>query len=387
MHKSRQIALLERLVGVDVSEPWSYAPASLRNPASAYTCPQRFAEEMRVLFRERPQFAGLTGECANPGAYMTTTLGGVPLVVMRQEDGSLRAFVNACRHRGATLLEGSGTGGKRLIVCPYHGWTYDTAGTLQRRPASGHGFDDVAAAGCNLHTRAVAEKHGLIFLHPASSEPFEVDPLLHGAADEFAEYGLSDYVHIETRVNQWKVNWKLLLDTFTESYHIRWLHKDTIASLFLNDTLFDAFGPHSRTIGLRKTVVDQLQSKPKNEWELLPYGTTQYILVPNGLITYQLDHIEVWRVTPIDVGHVRVATSIFAPEPPKDERTHKRWIKNLDILLKVTETEDFPAMQKIQQNLASGALPEVVYGRIEPALVHMHQSINDILAAAARPAP
>ena len=297
MHKSRQIALLERLVGVDVSEPWSYAPASLRNPASAYTCPQRFAEEMRVLFRERPQFAGLSGECANPGAYMTATLGGVPLVIMRQEDGSLRAFVNACRHRGATLLEGSGAGGKRLIVCPYHGWTYDTAGTLMRRPASGHGFDDVATE-CNLHTRAVAEKHGLIFVHPTSNEPFEVDPLLHGAADEFAEYGLKDYVHIETRVNEWRVNWKLLLDTFTESYHIRWLHKDTIAPLFLNDTLFDAFGPHSRTIGLRKTVVEQLANKPKAEWELLPYGTTQYILVPNGLIVYQLDHIEMWRVTP-----------------------------------------------------------------------------------------
>lgn len=381
MRHSRQIELLERLVGVDVSEPWTYATASMRNPASAYTCPDRFAKEMRVLFRERPQFVGLSGECASPGSFMTAVVGGIPIAVMRQQDGTLAALVNVCRHRGATLLEGSGTGAKRLIVCPYHGWTYDTEGKLLKRPASGHGFDDVTV-NCDLHTRAVAEKHGLIFVHPTSSAPFEVDPLLHGMQDDLADYGLGAYVPIETRVNQWRMNWKLLLDTFTESYHIRWLHKDSIAPLFLNDTLFDTFGPHACAVGLRRTVVDQLTQKPKSDWQLLPYGTTQYFLVPNALIVYQLDHIEMWRFTPLDVGSVRVATSIFAPVTPPDERTQKRWTKNLDLLLKVTETEDFPAMEKIQANLASGALSEVFYGRIEPALAHMHTSINDMLAAA-----
>ena len=385
MRQSRQIELLQRLVGVDVGEPWTYAPVSMRNPASAYTCPERFGREMRVLFRDRPQFVGLSGECANPGSYMTAVVGGVPIAVMRQQDGSLRALVNACRHRGATLLEGSGSGGKRLIVCPYHGWTYASDGKLMKRPAAGNGFDDVTSS-CDLYTRAVSEKHGLIFVHPTSSAPFEIDPLLHGMQDELADYRLDGYVHIETRVNQWRMNWKLLLDTFTESYHIRWLHKDSIAPLFLNDTLFDAFGPHGRAVGLRRAVVDQLTQKPKSDWQLLPYGTTQYFLVPNTLIVYQLDHIELWRVTPLDVGNVRVATSIFAPVTPPDERTHKRWIKNLDLLLKVTETEDFPAMEKIHANLASGALPEVIYGRIEPALAHMHKSINDMLeSAGARP--
>jgi hypothetical protein len=86
-------------------------------------------------------------------------------------------------------------------------------------------------------------------------------------------------------------------------------------------------------------------------------------------------------VTPLDVASVQVATSIFAPESPKDEKALRYWTKNLDILLKVTETEDFPQMERIQKNLESGALPELVYGRIEPALVHMHKSINDALAA------
>ncbi|MCW5747068.1 MAG: aromatic ring-hydroxylating dioxygenase subunit alpha [Alphaproteobacteria bacterium] len=381
MRRERQIELLERLVGVDPDLPWSYAPASLRNPAAAYTDPRRFAEEMRVLFRERPQFVGLTGECAQPGAYLTATLGNVPIIVVRQADGSLRAMVNACRHRGATLLEGSGKGGMRRIVCPYHGWTYDTDGKLVQQPATGHGFDDVGMS-CDLHRRAVAEKHGLIFVHPSSAEPFDVDAQLYGAQDELADYGLADYVHVETRVNQWNMNWKMVLDTFTEAYHIRWLHKNTIAPHFLCDLIFDAYGPNPRTIGLRKSVIDQLRDKPKSEWTLLPYSTTQYFLVPGALLVYQLDHIELWRLTPLDVGRVRVATSIFAPEPPKDEKAQRYWTRNLDILLQVTEGEDFPQMERIQKNLESGALPEIVYGRIEPALVHMHRSINEALAAA-----
>ena len=380
MRVARQIELLDRLVGVDVSQPWNYAPASMRNPAAAYTDPERFARERRILFRERPQFVGLSGECARPGAFITADLGGIPIAVLRQEDGSLRAMVNACRHRGATLLEGRGTGGLRRIVCPYHGWTYGSDGTLLQRPGSAQGFDDVAA-GCNLHQRAVAEKYGLIFVHPTSTAPFEVDAVLCGAEQELADYGIADYVHVETRASAWNMNWKLFLDTFTESYHIRFLHKNTIAPYFLCDLIFDAYGPHPRSIGLRKEVVDQFKEKPRAEWRLLPYSTAQYFLVPNGLLVYQLDHIEVWRVTPVDVGRSELSTSIFAPTAPADEKARKYWSKNLDILLDVTGREDFPLMERIQKNLASGALPELVYGRIEPSLVHLHAAINAAIGA------
>lgn len=385
MRLERQRELLDRLAAAEGEGPWFYAPASMRNPASAYTDAQRFERERQILFRERPQFVGLTADCAQPGAWLTADLGGIPIVVLRQADGSLRAMVNACRHRGARLLEGSGAGGLRRIVCPYHGWTFETDGRLAHRPAVGCGFDDIAGD-CDLHARAVAEKYGMIFVHPGAATPFEVDSVLCGAERELADFGLESYVHIETRSNSWKMNWKLVLDTFTESYHIRFLHRNSIAPLFLNDVLFDPFGPHPRTIGLRKTIIEELRSKPRDQWQLLPFATTQYILVPNGLVTYQLDHIEVWRVTPIDVDTVQVATGIYAAEAPRDDKARRYWTRNLDILLQVTETEDFPQMELIQKNLASGALPELIYGRLEPALIHMHASINAALAAGSGPA-
>jgi nitrite reductase/ring-hydroxylating ferredoxin subunit len=381
MRVERQIELLDRLVGVDISKPWNMAPASMRNPSKNYTDPDRFAREMRVLFRNRPQFFGLSGECATPGAYLTADLGGVPIAVIRQPDGTLKAFVNACTHRASTLLFGRGETRTPRIVCPYHGWTFGTDGKLVNRPGDGGGFDDVKI-NCDLHERAIAEKYGLIFVQPTGKEPVDIDAALAGAESEIVDYDLAKYVHVESRTNTWKMNWKLFLDTFTESYHIRWLHKNTIAPYFMCDLLFDSFGPHPRSIGLRKNVVDQFKDKPRDEWRLLPYSTTQYFLVPNGLLVYQIDHVELWRITPIDVGTTTVTTSIFAPELPATEKARNYWKKNLDIVLQVTETEDFPTMEANQRNMASGGIPEVIYGRIEPALVHLHTSINAALAAA-----
>jgi hypothetical protein len=75
-----------------------------------------------------------------------------------------------------------------------------------------------------------------------------------------------------------------------------------------------------------------------------------------------------------------VFTSIFAPQPPT-ESALRYWTKNLDLLLHVTGTEDFPTMERIYATLESGALPELVYGRIEPPLVHFHRALADVLTA------
>jgi len=357
-----------------------HAPQSRIQPASTYADPGRFADELRVLFRNGPTLLGLSCEMPEPGDYLSTVLDGIPIMAVRQADGSVRAMVNACRHRAAPLVtERAGNVG-RSIVCGYHGWTYDTGGTLLARPLSAGAFDDVTIT-CDLHRVAVAEQYGLIFVRAGSDEPIDVDATLGGAQDDLGSFRLDTYTHIETRTNEWAMNWKLVLDTFTESYHIRWLHKNTIAPAFNSDcVIYDGFGRNCLSVGLRANVLDEL-AKPEDEWSLLPYGTIQYFLVPNALVVHQLDHVELWRLEPLGVGRVRTHTSIFAPEPP-DERALRYWTKNLDLLLQVTGTEDFPTMERIQAALSSGAVPEVVYGRIEPPLIHFHRAVDEALAAA-----
>lgn len=376
----RQVELLERVAAAGAHLAGLHGEHSMVNPAAAYTDPARFALEQRVLFRDGPTLLGLSCELSAPGDYLATTVDGVPIVAVRQPDGSLRAMVNACRHRGAPLVtERAGHLG-RSVVCGYHGWTYGTDGSLRARPLSAGAFDDVAMS-CDLHQVAVAERYGLVFIRAGSTEPIDVDEVLGGAQDDLGAFGLDRYTHVETRAREWNMNWKLLLDTFTESYHIRWLHKATIAPLFNSDcVIYEPFGRNCVSIGLRADVLDEL-TKPKDEWSLLPYGTIQYLLVPNALVVHQLDHVELWRVEPLDVDRVRAVTSLFAPEPPT-ESARRHWRKNLDLLLDVTGTEDFPMMERIHATLRSGALPEVVYGRNEPPLVHFHTAVNELLAGA-----
>ncbi len=380
MRRERQIELLRKLTTLDPHEPWPLAERTMRNPASAYADPARFEAERTALFRRRPQMLCLSSELAAPGAYVTADLGGVPALVVRQADGSLKGFVNACRHRGAPVADGSGE--RPRIACPYHGWVYDLDGSLIARPYAEAGFDDAPKADCGLLPIFVAEGYGLVFAQAEGGERLTADSALCGAEGEIKDYGLESYVLTEAREHVWEVNWKLVLDTFAESYHIRALHKATIAPAYSSEvSLCNAFGPHPQMIGLLKTVFDEIK-KPEAEWNFLPHTTCQYIFMPSGLITYQRDHIELWRVTPLSAGRTRVRTSLYAPEAPATDKARAYWTKNLAALLSVTGTEDFPLMEKIQSNLASGAIPELIYGRNEPALIHLHTAINDALSQA-----
>jgi phenylpropionate dioxygenase-like ring-hydroxylating dioxygenase large terminal subunit len=379
MKHERQIELLRRLKGLDPMEAWPLAERTMRNPASHYVDPARFERERAVLFRRRPQLIALSCEVSAPGASLTADLGGLPIAVVRQADGSLKGFVNACRHRGAPVV-GSGEAPRPRLACPYHGWVYDLDGALLSRPYAEEAFAD--APRCGLKPVLVAEKHGLI-LAQAQGDALDVDVALHGAELEIAPYGLETYSLVEARENTFAFNWKLVLDTFCESYHIRSLHRNSIAATYLSEvSICDAFGPHPRMIGLLKSVLGEIEKPDETDWRFLPHTTAQLIFMPSGLITYQRDHIELWRLTPLAVDRTLVRTSLYAPQAPETDKARDYWRRNLDLLLNVTTTEDFPLMERIHRGLAAGAADELVYGRNEPALIHLHRSINAALDAA-----
>src|SRR4029079_6463562 len=100
-------------------------------------------------------------ELPSPGDYRADDLSGAPILVVRVGDGRLNAFLNVCRHRGAKVATGSGSG-KRLFVCPYHAFTYDLTGRLTKLPAEG--FRGLACADHSLVPLPVAELHGLIWV-------------------------------------------------------------------------------------------------------------------------------------------------------------------------------------------------------------------------------
>jgi phenylpropionate dioxygenase-like ring-hydroxylating dioxygenase large terminal subunit len=114
----------------NVATPFERARAM---PKSVYTSAEFLEAEQRHVFAKDWICAGRAETLPNPGDYLTLTLAGEPVIVLRDRDGQVKAMSNVCRHRMSTLLEGRGHA--RSIVCPYHAWTYNLDGTLRGAPA------------------------------------------------------------------------------------------------------------------------------------------------------------------------------------------------------------------------------------------------------------
>src|SRR4030095_16360899 len=108
MNRQDQIGLLKRLMHYVDTKTTALADAPWRNDVSGYTDPARAAREQQILFRQHPILMGFVSEWATPGAFRTDDYAGVPILVARGRDGTLRAFLNVCRHRGAKVTQGCG---------------------------------------------------------------------------------------------------------------------------------------------------------------------------------------------------------------------------------------------------------------------------------------
>src|SRR5437667_7513253 len=123
MRRQDQIAEARKLLAHLDRRTTALAVAIYHNPVSDYTCPEQLARERELLFRDGPINVGLSALLPKPGDWLTHDWAGVPILLVRRADGSLGAFLNVCRHRGARVVDGCGNGA-RDFACPYHGWTY-----------------------------------------------------------------------------------------------------------------------------------------------------------------------------------------------------------------------------------------------------------------------
>ncbi|MEQ8281390.1 MAG: SRPBCC family protein, partial [Parvibaculum sp.] len=191
---------------------------------------------------------------------------------------------------------------------------------------------------------------------------------------------LACYSHYETRVLRARLNWKLVIDTFLETYHLSTLHKNTIAPiLHSNLGTFDGMARNLRMIGARKTI-DALRQRPESEWDLIRHSALVYVLFPNTVFIMQGDHLETWRVYPGDsVDESKMHVSLYTPEPAVTDKARKYWTKNMDLLMATVQQEDFPLAENIQRDFHSGAQDFVTFGANEPALAHFHKSVKKTL--------
>jgi nitrite reductase/ring-hydroxylating ferredoxin subunit len=383
MDRATEIGLLKTLLHYLDTKTTAMADAPWRNEVKAYTCPERHGREEELLIRGRPLVMGLSCDWPKVGAYRTDDFAGVPILTVRGSDGRLRAFLNTCRHRGAKVAQGSGSAGS--FTCPYHGWTYGNDGMLRGVPEEATSFPGVRAERSGLTALPLAEKYGMVWVLPTPtadrSTELDIDAWLHGLQSDLASWQLDSYHFHDRHVQHEPMNWKLLVDTFHEGYHFGFLHKESLSGILVHNVGdFAPFGPNFRLV-YGRSKLDRLRATPESEWDLMWNTTIVYSMFANTIFSPQGDHMEVFRVFPVDGRPDRAVmeTSLYIPKPVESEDEKRHWDANLALAIKVITTEDFPASRTMQLGFGSGAQSHVVYGRNEPALAHYHKSIRRAL--------
>jgi phenylpropionate dioxygenase-like ring-hydroxylating dioxygenase large terminal subunit len=384
MNRRQQIGLLKRLLHYVETRTTCLADAPWCNDVSVYADPQHFAREQQILFRKYPILMGFASDWAPLGAYRSDEYLGVPILIVRGGDNKLRAFLNVCRHRGAKVAEGHGKA--RVFSCPYHAWTYDLSGRVTGIPDE-RSFPGIRPERSSLTELPLCEKYGLVWVIPTPSTDascgFDIDPWLGGLGAELASFGFDTWTFYDRRMIPEAMNWKLLVDTFHEGYHIGFLHRESLKSIVHGNIAdFEAFGLNHRLTFPRKKL-ERLKTEPEESWDLMWNTMIVYALFPNTILMVQGDHVELSRIFPRDgrVDRALMELALYVPRAPTslDERTH--WDKNMQLVLDVVTGEDFPAGRSIQIGLTSGAQMQTVYGRNEPAMIHYHRSLQSALGS------
>ena len=348
-----------------------------RVPVSHYADPTRLHREREFLFDRLPIAIGHASMAPAPGDWFTHDALGVPIVVVRGDDGKLRAMLNVCRHRGTQVVPSGRGEGCRAFTCPYHAWTYDRAGRLTGVPHP-HGFPSLPREEHGLVQLRTEEVAGLIFVtRHADGAPSARDHLGDIAVDlEGFDLG-SQYAYAPRR-DERPLNWKLGIDIFLETYHLRRTHADTIFALFFDNIgLVDRVGPHLRNVFPKRTIRD-LDEATREQWSLRRHANILYHVFPNTLVLVEPDHSAVLHLFPIREGVTVIESYTLVPEPP-DEKARRYWDANNAILYGATD-EDFERGESIQRGLASGANAVLTFGAYEHALTHFHAQIDAALA-------
>jgi choline monooxygenase len=296
-------------------------------PASWYLDPRVAELERRTVFSNNWHVAGRADQLQAPGNYVTSIIGGEPVIVIRGTDGVLRAFFNVCRHHAAAVMpEPSGTAAQ--LTCPYHGWTYSLQGELKSAPELGavRNFDRKSNS---LLPLEVTTWGAWVWVRQAP-----VTTPLKAASG----WGVGDLQWFERRSYRVPCNWKVFVDNYLDGgYHVPHLHKD------LNRVL--DYSEYRIENGERSC----LQWSPLNN---AAGKALYYWIYPNFMINRYPDALDTNLVIPIGVDETEVVFDFYFKDV--SDTAMKSNLARIAMSEAIQE-EDVAICRSVQQGLASRA--------------------------------
>ncbi|WP_019876775.1 aromatic ring-hydroxylating oxygenase subunit alpha [Sporichthya polymorpha] len=337
-----------------------------RVPVAHYTDPARMQAELDLLRRTPVAFCPAAA-VREPGSYVARESAGVPLLVVRGKDGTVRAFRNACRHRGTAIAEGAGCA--HSFVCPFHGWVYALDGSLSHVPDA-YGFEGIDLTTRALTPVACLEQGGLVFVQQEGEPRFDLVADVPGLTDD-------QVVVVRERIPV-EGNWKVLVEGFLEGYHIRQTHRSTFFPMgYDNLTVVEHAGRHSR-VAFPFRRIESFRDTPPVEWHLGKALTIVDQIFPNAVIARLTAHSAFVAIEPVSQTRTILdITKVAIPEPDGSiaDAVHR------DIEFVENGLLEDRAMAEAVQRGMQARIEDVVFGRFESALTHFHDGLAAELGA------
>lgn len=342
-------------------------------PWSWYTDPAVLRLEQERIFRRFWQYVGRADQVALPGSFSATRAGDVPVVLVRDEEGTLRAFLNVCRHRGSLVCTGAGS--RKTLQCPYHAWTYGLDGTLLNAPRLEHeGAVD-------------REELGLVELRLETWGPFafvnpdiEAAPLtdfLEDVPEAIADAGI-EVEHLrflERSESECAANWKLCAENYLECYHCPTAHPGFSAVVDVSPETY-----RLETYRWRMAQVGPLRPEPRGAYDSA--GEVErgqfHFLFPNTVVNVMpgRPNLSIGPIVPLGPERTYRLLDYFVSPDADDD-----WIAELLEFDGRVGAEDLALVERVQQGVRSGVLAE---GRLLPEserlVAHFQSLVLEALA-------
>ncbi|MCF6435040.1 aromatic ring-hydroxylating dioxygenase subunit alpha [Pseudoalteromonas sp. MMG022] len=344
----------------------------------AYFSEEWFAKEQKNVFAQNWSFVGVENDVKNNGDYICTTVGNLPLFVIRDNQGQLRAFHNICRHRGTVMLRDSGNISS-AIECGYHCWRYDLTGELRSIPQQAKQFSRVDKKELSLYPAAVNVFKSMVFIHPDPDNAPDFTQWIGEFGQHFGPYDLSELEQIHSVNYDMNANWKLFIENHIESYHLWYAHKNSILGLDHKSQVNHYYNGHwsffqsTLVEGKMAEFEKYLPSKiiaPNETW----FGSGDHMIYPNLGVVTGAKFVAMLKAVPTSSTTSQVQIRVFGKFMEEGEQDQGQYYEDAGSSEEFNvNQEDIDLCERVQKGMMSdlggiGALAE----DYEQSIKHFH---------------
>ena len=353
--------------------------ACIAEPEVAYTLPawcyvnnDVYELEQSTLFRNGWVGVGRSDRWPNAGDYSAIDIGGVPVVIVRDEDGALRSYANTCMHRSAQIMSGEGNCSR--MRCPFHFWTYALDGRLVGAPSM-HQTPGFEQDEYGLVEFATEERYGFAFVTVSDSPP-AIDDHLAGFEELHTPWPLKSLVTTRRREFTVDCNWKAFAEVFNEYYHLPYVHRTSIDDLYNDPDPGDVVpGAFATQFGTTEGTGGLLAGNDSNILPAMPgldgraaTGVRYTWMFPNIVIALGTEAMWMYEVYPDGAGRVRCAQVVAVPpetvESPAFARNIEAYYERFDVAI----DEDIPILEQQHAGQKSPFAKQSRYSYLEPSV-------------------